>query len=78
MIGVTSRKLTIQSCCGRPFMPRWCVGSKVEGKVVLDDFLLRHSKYEISDISQRLGGADPRVVESRDRLIASLHEIGMR
>ena len=54
------------------------LGSKVEGKVVLDDFLLRHSKYEISDISQRLGGADPRVVESRDRLIASLHEIGMR
>ena len=54
------------------------LGSKVEGKVVLDEFLLRHPKYEISDIGQRLGGADPRVAESRDRLISSLREIGMR
>ena len=54
------------------------LGSKVEGKVVLDEFLLHHPKYEISDIGQRLGGADPRVAESRDRLISSLREIGMR
>lgn len=54
------------------------LGNKAEGKVVLDDFLLRHPKYEISDIGQRLGGTDPRVVESRDRLILSLREIGMR
>jgi TolB-like protein len=54
------------------------LGSKAEGKVVLDDFLLRHPRYEISDIDQRLGGTDPRVVESRDRLIASLREIGLR
>lgn len=54
------------------------LGNKAKGKGVLDDFLLRHPKYEISDIGQRLGGADPRVVESRDRLIASLREIGMR
>jgi DNA-binding winged helix-turn-helix (wHTH) protein/TolB-like protein len=54
------------------------VGSKAEGKGVLDDFLLRHPRYEISDIGQRLGGTDPRVVESRERLVASLREIGMR
>ena len=54
------------------------LGNQVEAKGVLDDFLLRHPKYETSDIGQRLGGTDPRVVESRDRLIASLREIGMR
>ena len=54
------------------------LGNKVEGKGVVDDFLLRHPKYETSDIGQRLGGTDPRVIESRDRLIASLREIGMR
>jgi len=54
------------------------LGSGAEGKVVLDDFLLRHPKYETSDIGERLGGSDPRVIESRDRLIASLREIGMR
>ena len=53
------------------------LGSKAEGKVVLDDFLLRHPKYEISHIDQRLDGADPRFVESRDRLISSLRELGM-
>lgn len=54
------------------------LGSTAEGKVVLDDFLLRHPKYEISHIDQRLDGVDPRFVESRDRLISSLREIGMR
>jgi DNA-binding winged helix-turn-helix (wHTH) protein/TolB-like protein len=54
------------------------LGSKAEGKGVLDDFLLRHPKYEISDIGQRLGGTAPRVVESRERLVASLRDIGMR
>ena len=55
------------------------LGNKAEGKTVLDDFLLRHPKYEFNDdIDQRLAGTDPRVVESRDRLVASLREIGMR
>jgi DNA-binding winged helix-turn-helix (wHTH) protein/TolB-like protein len=54
------------------------LGSKAEGKGALDDFLLRHPKYEVSEIGQRLGGTDARVVESRDRLISSLREIGMR
>ena len=53
------------------------LGNKVEAKGVLDDFLLRHPKYEINDIGERLGGTDPRVVESRERLVASLREIGM-
>ena len=57
---------------------RWCVRKQGGRQGVLDDFLLRHPKYEISQIDQRLGGADSRVVESRDRLIASLREIGMR
>ena len=54
------------------------LGSKAEGKAVVDDFLLRNPKYESSDIGERLSGADPRVVESRDRLVSSLREIGMR
>jgi DNA-binding winged helix-turn-helix (wHTH) protein/TolB-like protein len=54
------------------------LGSKAQGKAVVDDFLLRHPKYESSDIGERLGGTDPRVVESRDRLVASLREIGLR
>ena len=54
------------------------LGSKAEAKAVVDDFLLRHPKYESSDIGERLGGTDPRVVESRDRLVASLREIGLR
>jgi len=54
------------------------LGSKAEGKGAFDDFQLRHPKYEISEIGQRLGGTDARVVESRERLVASLREIGMR
>ncbi|MBA3254523.1 MAG: winged helix-turn-helix domain-containing protein [Burkholderiaceae bacterium] len=55
------------------------LGNKAEGKRVLDDFLLRHPKYEINDdIGQQLGGTGPHVVESRERLVASLREIGMR
>ncbi len=54
------------------------LGDKVEGKGVVDDFLLRHPNYETSDIGERLGGTDPRVIDSRVRLIASLREVGMR
>lgn len=54
------------------------LGSKTEGKAVFDDFMLRQPKYMSSDISERLSGTDSRVVESRDRLLASLREIGMR
>ncbi|MGH6610854.1 MAG: tetratricopeptide repeat protein, partial [Burkholderiaceae bacterium] len=54
------------------------LGYKAEGKLVLDDLLLRHPKYAINDdIGQRLAGTDPLVVETRDRLVASLREIGL-
>ena len=54
------------------------LGAKAEGKVVLDDFLLRHPNYDTSHIAQRIDGTDQRLLESRERLIASLREIGMR
>jgi len=54
------------------------LGRETEGKVVLDDFLLRHPNYEISHVGQRLGGTDARLVESRERLISNLSELGMR
>jgi tetratricopeptide (TPR) repeat protein len=54
------------------------IGNEAQGKVAFDDFLLRHPKFESNHIRQRLDGTDPRFVESRDRLISSLREIGMR
>ncbi len=54
------------------------LGRKAEAKFVLDDFLVRHPKYELSQIDKRIDGSDPRVVESRNRLVASLREIGLR
>ena len=54
------------------------LGAKAEGKLVLDDFLLRHPNYDTSHIAQRIDGTDQRLLESRERLIASLREIGMR
>ena len=54
------------------------LGSNTEAKGVLDNFLLRHSNYDTSHIAKRIDGADQRLLESRERLIASLREIGMR
>ena len=54
------------------------LGSNAEAKGALDNFLLRHPNYDTSQIPQRIDGTDPRLLESRERLIASLREIGMR
>jgi hypothetical protein len=54
------------------------LGSKAQAKGVLNNFLLRHPNYDTRHITQRIDGTDQRLLESRERLIASLREIGMR
>ena len=54
------------------------LGQQADAKKVLDDFLARHPGYEAGRIVQRLPGTDPRFVEGRDRLVASLRELGLR
>jgi adenylate cyclase len=54
------------------------LGQQTEAKKVFDEFLARHPGYEVGRISQRLPGTDPRFVEGRDRLVASLRELGLR
>ena len=51
---------------------------QTEAKKVFDEFLARHPGYEAGRIAQRLPGTDPRFVEGRDRLVASLRELGLR
>ena len=54
------------------------LGQQAEAKKVVDEFLVRHPGYEAGRIVQRLPGTDPRFVEGRDRLVASLRELGLR
>ncbi len=54
------------------------LGQQAEAKKVLDEFLARQPGYEAGRIVQRLPGTDPRFVEGRDRLVASLRELGLR
>ncbi len=54
------------------------LGQQAEAKKVFDEFLARQPGYEAGRIVQRLPGTDPRFVEGRDRLVASLRELGLR
>jgi len=54
------------------------LGQPGEAKKVFDEFLVRHPGFEVGRILQRLPGTDPRFVEGRDRLVASLRELGLR
>jgi TolB-like protein len=53
------------------------LGQQAEAKQVLDDFLKRNAGYDVNRIMQRLPGTEARFVEGRDRLVASLRELGM-
>ncbi len=54
------------------------LGQKAEAKKVFDEFFERHPGFETGRIIQRLPATDPRFVEGRDRLVASLRELGLR
>jgi adenylate cyclase len=54
------------------------LGQQAEAKKVFDEFLVRHPGYEVGRIVQRLPGTDPKFLEGRDRLVASLRELGLR
>lgn len=54
------------------------LGQKVEAKKIFDEFMARHPTFDTGRVLQRLPGTDPRFVEGRDRLVASLRELGLR
>ena len=54
------------------------LGQQAGAKQAFDEFQARNPTYEVGRIVQRLTGTDPRFVEGRDRLVASLRELGLR
>jgi len=54
------------------------LGQSAEAKQVFDEFLARNPGFDVRRVVQRLPGTDPRFVEGRDRLVASLRELGMK
>ena len=54
------------------------LGQQAEARKVFDQFLVRNPGYEVNRIVLKLPGTDPRFVEGRDRLVASLRELGLR
>jgi DNA-binding winged helix-turn-helix (wHTH) protein/TolB-like protein len=54
------------------------LGRKAEGQKVFDDFLRRHPTFDAAQLAQRVHGTHPRVAEGRERLVASLRELGLR
>ncbi len=54
------------------------LGRDADARQLFDDFAARHPKYGEAQLLQRLPGMEPRFVEGRDRLKASLKELGLR
>jgi adenylate cyclase len=54
------------------------LGRNEEARRVFEGFIARHSTFDQSHVSQRLNASHPAFVEARDRLIASLREVGLR
>jgi adenylate cyclase len=54
------------------------LGRTPEGKKAFDDLMLRHPSFDAAQLAQRTLGTHPRVAEGRDRLLASLREVGLR
>lgn len=54
------------------------LGTKDEGQKVFDEFMKRNPKYSLTNLEQRLPGTHPIYVEGRDRLVASLRELGLK
>lgn len=53
------------------------LGKKEEARQVFDDFMKRNPAYTAERIAQRMPDADPRFVEGRGQLVASLRELGL-
>ncbi len=53
------------------------LGDKAEAQRIFDEFVQRHPNYKQAQMVQRLGGTAQSFVEGRDRLFASLTELGL-
>jgi TolB-like protein len=54
------------------------LGDAAAAKKIFEEFQTRHPKYDAAQIERRMPGTEPRYVEGRERLTASLREIGLR
>ncbi len=54
------------------------LGSVTEGRQVIDDLMERQPGYDTARVLGALDGTEPGFLEGRDRLIASLREVGLR
>lgn len=54
------------------------LGRKDEGQKVFDEFMKRNPKYTLANLEQRLPGTHPTYVEGRERLVASLRDLGLK
>jgi TolB-like protein len=54
------------------------LGKEAEARKAYDEFMARHPTYTAVRVVQRMPDADPRFIEARDRLVASLRELGLK
>jgi hypothetical protein len=54
------------------------LGQDATARQAFDEFMARHPGFGPRHIVERLPGEHPRFVEGRERLLASLRELGMR
>jgi TolB-like protein len=54
------------------------LGQGAAARQAFDEFIARHPGFDAARVVERLPGEHPRFVEGRDRLLASLRELGLR
>jgi len=54
------------------------LGDAAGARKIFDEFQARHPKFEVRQIEMRMPGTDPRFIEARERVVASLREVGLR
>jgi hypothetical protein len=61
------------SFCG----PSQALGELDAAQRAFDEYLCRHRNCTVSQVMSRLPSDEPALAEARERLIASLHELGL-